>query len=207
MDDVSFELPRGGDQLFRSDGNWEHTARLNPFWPEWELLIIGFRDCANLLVQQMIDGQVLKEAQPFTRWSFSFRHYIELRLKDIIQLGNLLKDRAGEIPPTHRLGLLWDTARPFLVKLCREQPAGTLSTAERLIKEFDRYDEGSFSFRYPVDRSGDPVTHPASLLNLRNLRDVMERLATLLDLTSNYAGVLLDAKRRGSEWQVGGEEG
>src|SRR5262245_55919478 len=65
MDEITFDLPRDDDQLFRPGVDWNNNACLNPFWPEWELYIIGYRDCANLLVEEMKEGQVLQDAPVF----------------------------------------------------------------------------------------------------------------------------------------------
>lgn len=66
---------------------------------------------------------------------------------------------------------------------------------DEVVKEFVQYDPGSFSFRYPTDKEGNSLQAGIpSLINLKNLNDVMTRVANFLDASCEYVGQYLDIR-------------
>jgi len=51
----------------------------------------------------------------------------------------------------------------------------------RLISEFSKVDPTSTAFRYPEDKDGGPSLPGLSQINLRNVQDVIGKIATLFD--------------------------
>ncbi len=96
---------------------------------------------------------------------FLYRHYLELRLKEILRiLRNWDGRRDAQIPHIHDLPKLWEEVRQLLEKFddgitehCGdvrlEEGAAIYNAIEQRVKEFDEIDPGSFNFRYPEDQA------------------------------------------------------
>src|SRR5262249_16084704 len=93
-----------------------------------------------------------------------------------------------EFEDKHQLVPLWATARPGLEAI--EVPSDVLDDIEGELKELDRFDSGSYGFRYPyqtrpkqagVERAlslpGIPDRGPVDILHAR-----LEELAGVLDI-------------------------
>ena len=103
-------------------------------------------------------------------------------------------DEDGDVPRTHNLADLWNTAEPLLQKI---EPGSSTTYADvrTCLAKFTAMDPGSETFRYPVTAAGAP-TLPEDLyhLDLKQLREVVERLSGFLDGASEQALVYLDYK-------------
>src|SRR5436190_6431658 len=95
---------------------------------------------------------------------FSYRHFIELSLKEIIRNARRLLDKQGSVPETHNLAHLWNTAEPLLMEI-EEGSALTYRDVRACLARFDEMDPTSEAFRYPANRSGEDAL-PDDLPNL-----------------------------------------
>lgn len=112
---------------------------------------------------------------------FTYRQYIELALKGIIEAHGT---KAGVSPNRshHSLTKLW---RDFLAVI---EEAGHMDPSEETtrvvgmcVAEFDRVDPQSLAFRYPTDKMGNQTTIPFEVVDLSNLRDVMDGIQNYLE--------------------------
>jgi len=118
---------------------------------------------------------------------FLYRHYIELRLKEIIKNGYLLNinnDNQIHYTKEHSIDKLWNETKKIIKEALQEQAKRYVAPLDKLIKEFSKVDPGSYCFRYPVDTKGVPLKFDISHINLRNLSEVIEGMANLLDEVS-----------------------
>jgi hypothetical protein len=79
------------------------------------------------------------------------RHYVELLLK------KFLHDARQEVPISHDLVTLWTTVREL--DEFSKNPHATrdaLDLVSGYVQTLAELDPGSFAFRYPVDRNGEP---------------------------------------------------
>jgi hypothetical protein len=103
----------------------------------------------------------------------------------------------------HRLKPLWDRVRSFIEENWPDAPGDDLDAVEACLVEFDSYDPKSFSFRYPMDKNGDPVLpQELTLIDLRALAEVMERLSGLLNGNMDGLGHFLEVKRELEGWYL-----
>lgn len=105
---------------------------------------------------------------------FLYRHYVELTLKDLIIQGAKKYNKPStpykvEIPKTHRIDNLWQKLKPMLQQTHSPEKSEEIEVVEACIWELSRLDEGSFSFRYPVDTQKDPKP---TLKNNPHLQDL-----------------------------------
>jgi hypothetical protein len=182
--DDFFQLPEPlteNDRLFADVGPWEATAPLN-----WDFLgeyryVEGFKRAAEVLSEHVLEhrSEVDLLVMPVL---FGFRHWAELRLKDLWMLGGRLRGESVDPMGTHDLKVLWRHVRPVLEEAW---PTGDPAELDRLgdvLTELAEADPRAEAFRYARDRAGNK-TLPAELaqINVHNVRQVMEKVALLLD--------------------------
>lgn len=149
--------------------------------------IEGYRLGAELLVNhvnsQNRDHDVL--VFPIV---FLLRHHFELQLKKIIRDGNRLFDIEADDPVVHSLRKLWMNARELMVRVDDRYP-GTkqeYSKIQNVIDQFSAVDDQSTSFRYPRDLDGKPTLPDVTHINLVQLRDQVNFVATTLNSFSAW---------------------
>jgi hypothetical protein len=89
---------------------------------------------------------------------------------------------------------LWRVLRPLLERI-EGCDAADLDNFQFCIQRFEEVDPASEGFRYPVSTNGQP-TLPAQLrvINLAQVREVVERMSGLIDGASMQVAVYLDYK-------------
>jgi hypothetical protein len=119
---------------------------------------------------------------------FLYRHYIELTLKDLIKEidSELNFQRNDKILGKHTLLPLWDEAINQYEKHILENNITPVFTSpikeERsIVKQFNKVDIGSFSFRYPTDKEGNDCLKEFNYVNVNNFKAQIEIVITYLD--------------------------
>jgi len=194
--------PQKGDVLFANAEDWYHNACLNWRYDNWELYASGYKTAGDVLVQHVIDTRSERDILVFPI-VFNYRQYIELRCKEIIRLGRMLSDMPGAFPQHHDLQKLWSVCRKIISDCEPGASKSDFEAIDELIAQFCAVDAKSENFRYPVDRAGNPAISDAlPVINLRQLRDVMNRLASFLDGVSMAFSVYIDnrAEMQGYGW-------
>ncbi|MBI4302567.1 MAG: hypothetical protein HY664_08170 [Chloroflexi bacterium] len=204
MTDSFRPWPQKDDQLFKSGEDWQNNACLQPYLTDvtWDLAARGYKDAADIMIEQISNiaagkGGIVTGIDVLVYpIVFLYRHYLELRLKSIIKYGNELLDIPEEFPKLHKLDKLWRRCRGILKKVQPEDSVEVIDAVEKCICEFSKIDPESMAFRYSTDRDGSS-TLPENLIhiNLRNLSEVMARIANYLDDSSNAISVDLEQKR------------
>jgi len=175
--------PRRGDQLFTDDEDWMNNACLGWSRDEWDAYGEGYKRAADILVLHVMETQQGQDYLVFPV-VFLYRQYLEVRLKHLLRDGFRLHDISEGLPGTHRLMAVWQRCRPLIEQVWPEGPRQDLDAVQEVIEQFDRKDPGSTAFRYPVDRDGNRSLPTKERLNLRQMAEVMERTAALLDACS-----------------------
>jgi len=165
--------------LFKADNDWQHNACLN--WASWDVYADGYKEAADRLVGTAMENRWLLDALIYPI-VFLYRHWIELRLKEIISQGGVLIQEHHEAPMKHGLTELWDEARAVVMKIWPNADYTELSLVTAAIQEFNGVDPLSITFRYGRDRKGR-LTLPGDIthINVRNLKEQMDKLALYLD--------------------------
>jgi len=193
MKDNQIPWPRKGDQLFKADVDWWHNACLNYLPDQWGVYADGYKRAADLLVELVGNMKRDQDILVFPI-AFVYRQYIELRLKELVKNGNLLLGIGEKAPQHHKIDQLWRHARSIMEHAWPDGPVQDLDAVEACIRQFSERDPSSTAFRYPTDKAGNPSLDGLKHVNLRNLSEVMERLASLLDGASMAISHYLDQK-------------
>ncbi len=103
---------------------------------------------------------------------FNYRHAIELATKWVItQYGSYSTVHIDDIEH-HNLWKLWHLCKQIIIEVGSESDA--ISVVEGVIKEFHGLDKSAQAFRYPSDKEGVLFVLPYRMIDLQNIRDVME---------------------------------
>jgi hypothetical protein len=183
----SIPWPMPKDKLFKEDSDWRHTARLNLGGKGWESYSTGYKEAADSLARRFIRKWQGNDILTYPM-VFLYRHYLELRLKQVIILGQELLDEPisiqQKILENHWLNELWKPCREILEKLAEEEfwpkdPVEELDRVERLVDEFHTNDPDNINFRYPVtkkSKGSQPTLPHLNCVGVRNLYKIMQRL-------------------------------
>ena len=118
--------------------------------PNWIAYIEGYKNAADYLVEHAVkEWPADMLVYPIV---FLYRQYLELQLKDLLQILFKCHRLSCRLPITHDLMQIWHRFRP-LVESLDEKLEGVeyYDHIEARIKEFDIIDKTSYSFRYPQD--------------------------------------------------------
>lgn len=193
MDDL-----RNDDMLFRDDlPDVANNADLNHWMRNFAMYAAAYRIAADNLVYSCI------YEVPFGRGGmdgliypivFNYRQYIELRLKEIIVGLRYCNgdDSKDFLKHRHDLKSLWKELVKLYECFKEDGDEDEFKIAEKLIIEFHKMDSASFNFRYPLTIDGEENHLGITKLNIRNLAEVMGRLANFLDSLSDMVDYYRD---------------
>jgi hypothetical protein len=177
--------PQGKINLFSASGYRKTHAIIGNEGAEWGLYCDGYKQAADALVDHFLGQHKYSahyESQAYAIL-FLYRHYLELRLKGLfIAYGHLLGDTI-EVHG-HKLITLWHEIRKRDKRASTESSCeidADIALLEDIIEQFDRIDQTSEVFRYPVLRDGKTVTLPPIQVPLQQLKEVMCWASYVLD--------------------------
>ena len=200
----SLPWPQKGDQLFVEGTDWYHNACLNFTSERFPLYIKGYKEAADKLVMSVMEDRSHLDfiILPII---FLYRQFLELNVKYLVREGNRLLDVAPMsktgFSGGHDLPFLWKECKAVLVQIGSHYPElqiskDVLNAVGQLLTEFSQMDQGSDSFRYPVDRDNNLSTPgDQKLINVRHLAEVMQKLATFFEAASAALLDYLDLKQ------------
>jgi hypothetical protein len=191
-DPNSIPWPDDTTSVFRATGAMTHLAWIPRTVDQWECYAEGYREAAERLYQSWCTDQHHDLAFPMV---FLYRHYTELRLKELLQSGAELLDLPKDWKCSHRIDNLWQRLKPLLQQVWPEGSERDLLNAERLLLELAARDPISMEFRYPEDRDGKRHLADLEHLDIANFFSAMRQLSAFLDGASMGISAYLDDKR------------
>jgi len=188
-------LPDVNDKLFKDfNKDFRHNAIVSSGIKKFFLFSEGYKTAAIKLSEQL-DGSAFYANYLVYPLIFLNRHFLELRLKELISGVNFIVNHEYEFPNGHNLNSLWNTYRAKISE------AGEIETPDkkildnigRLINEFNFIDPKSFSFRYPVDTAQDrKPSLKITNIDLYNFVSTMKKLYNFFDWQSDYIFRMID---------------
>lgn len=149
------------------------------------LIATGYKEASDFLVDHL--AQVHRDDALLFPIIFGYRQYLELRIKALTSIVNRFDEADEEFRRTHNLGKLWSQIRPRLLEEITEEERETFQIVENCIMEFHEMDPKSDTFRFP----GELKQH---VIDLGNMKTVMNRVAWFLDSLSDYWEAEVDTK-------------
>lgn len=173
-------LPTSEDQLFSTQEDWWNNACMNWSSSGWSLYASGYKEAADALVTKVEERSTNQDTFVYPVL-FLYRQYLELQLKMMVRTLRHLQDIGRDFPKGHKIDVIWTEAERLLRQAFPDESRAELVETGRLIHEFANVDPLSTAFRYPVDKDGNPSLPGIKHINLRNVREVMAKIAMLLD--------------------------
>jgi hypothetical protein len=195
VENKEFKLPGADDTLFRQfNEDYRHNAIIRSGVSRFFLFSDSYKTAAVKLFEQL-DGTAFSANTLVYPIVFLCRHFIELRMKELISGINYSLLEKYTFPDGHNLDALWNTYKSLIHRAGKSFVPNKklLSNTEELIKEFNLVDPNSMCFRYPVDKSVD--RNPSltiTNLDLENFRLTMEKLFNFFDTQSDIIFHLID---------------
>lgn len=151
----------------------------------------GYKTAADLMVKAAASDRPSRDTLVFPI-VFNYRQFLELSLK--YQLATF-GPKVGIEPnwKSHDLAKLWSEFQILLEQYGTEDPDEVYPVVGAIVLEFAKIDPGSYSYRYPVDRRGNPIPVSYSDLHLPTLADVMNGVGGYFSGCDGYLSNLLDA--------------
>jgi hypothetical protein len=189
-------------KVLAMSGDWRLNADVDnthAFWyQDWHRYSAGYLEAAQATLAHLKEHPRQRDFLVYPV-VFLFRHYLELRLKEIILRAGLLQAEDEKITRDHGLLNLWNRARPRIERAFPNDDRTPLDRIEGVIKEIDALDSDSMRFRYPVTLKGEPAIKGIRYINpvefaskidetIEILNGVAEALLVYLDYKSEYGG-------------------
>jgi hypothetical protein len=147
----------------------------------------GFRDGAEAILETLERQEHGQDVLVYPL-VYCLRHAVELALKMVIRGARHLLDEQGDFPDGHRLHYLWDTARPLLEQIWKDDKR-SFDRVASVVGDLTVIDPEGEGFRYPlttkkkaVENRRVPTIDPQLRnLDLRKLFDDVSEVLNLLD--------------------------
>lgn len=175
-----YRWPKKGDRLLRRSDDWSRSVEFSEYPTSrhvhlWE----GYLSAADGLIKLcQQDGYEHERNAVIYPILYNYRHGLELAMKWII--GNYGAGGFSEINNDHDLWKLWKCCRTIAEEYGSPDPE-TDSVVEQVVKDFHDLDHAGISFRYGWGKDGRKIKLPNHLVDLENIRDVMEGIAGYFD--------------------------
>lgn len=147
---------------------------------DWLPICEGYKKAADILSKYVFENQ---HNQDFLIYpiAFLYRHHIELKLKEIMVVSSKIMDEPFELKHHHKLIDLWHDALKRIKKKWPNADYSVFQDTEDILNRISKFDPGSFSFRYPLDKKQKPNLEDGSRINILNLSDVFNNISAFLD--------------------------
>lgn len=145
---------------------------------QWHRYACGYKEAAERVYESWV---ALSDDSLVFPIVFLYRHYVELRLKELLQSAERYLDLPREWQSNHKLGELWGCLTKLLPQIFPDEPEADLQNAGRLVRELAEGDPLSFHFRYPETKDGRQHLENLERLDIVSFTDAMRRLSGFLD--------------------------
>ncbi len=150
---------------------------------------LGYREAGRVLaVRFRGDAYACYDGYPVL---YLYRHSLELYMKLVVYRGAMLMGLIGKECPNipglfsnHRLGRLLPAMRSIFRAMrwdFKDTAIGTFDEFERVVREIDDIDPGSYAFRYPMNPAEEAHLPHHFTMNVANFGEVMDDLLGYLE--------------------------
>lgn len=184
--------PRQGDRPFVvADDPFDNAEIASDGFARLVLMMDGYKKAADLMVEESTSDRLTRDMLVFPV-IFNYRQFLELSLKFHLATYG---PSVGIDPNwrSHDLARLWAKFLEMLHEYGTIDPDEVDPVVGEIVLEFAKIDPGSYAYRYPVDRQGNPLPVAYSDLHLPTLADVMNAVAGYFRGCDGYLKSLRDA--------------
>ena len=185
------ESPSKSDKIFIEESSLSAGAWIASPADKKFIYSEGYKNAALSMIEKCKDSGFWHNILVYPL-IFLFRHFLELRLKEIIAASKQLANHDLELVKNHNLMQLWNQFKKQLLAI---EPDTTdqeeLKNIERLLNEYHAIDPNSESFRYPTDRNDNPSLN-LNTVDLENFANVIEKMMYFFDSKLEMVLVYVD---------------
>jgi hypothetical protein len=165
MNDDPFWKPSQGTSIFKGSLLSRNSCRLHKYGDQWDAYTYGWKWAIDVLLKEAKTGYHPTDVHYYPIF-FVFRHYLEIKLKELIKSLHQYVHQEEKIVRGHNIDVLWIECKTLLIEFSKmddseegapdEEDANIadFNLIEGFIKEISAIDPNSESFRYPVDKKG-----------------------------------------------------
>jgi len=179
----------------------ESDTRFNAALDRWTSLADahqeGFRRATEILLEYFledIESAANDRDTVVLPILFLFRHYLEIRFKEIITTGNQLLGSSSKLPSGHKLRSLWLKCLTVCEEIYGSEFPGDMKLIEECVNDLEKLDCTSQNFRYPLDLKGN-VPFVQVVISLRILSDISKMVMDSLEGISSDLSIKCDSQR------------
>lgn len=171
------EYLKNSDKLFAEEKSPDVGAWLKNPANKFFLYSEGYKKAGDNLQEYCVENPFYSNSLVYPM-VYTYRQYIELRLKELIVMGNKFNDINNDFPDEHSLLKLWNIYRNQILPNIEKIDKEILDNVERIIAEFNSEDPKSMSFRYPLSKGPNREANiTRDTIDLKNFRTVIDKLA------------------------------
>jgi len=161
----------------------QYNSRLYSFGGIWDNYGEGYKQAIELIEREVLENNRTYQDFLIYPYCFLMRHFIEIRLKEVIYEGTKKLNGEPEIKEGHNLPHLWDKAQKILKELWKEHYEEAHKDILSFINDFNSLDNKSDGFRYPFDTNGNKnlTEINGKEINFKNLSEVFRQVREYLN--------------------------
>ena len=171
--------PKKGDRLLRDSEDWDRGVEFsNDEISRHVHIWSGYMSAGAALIEACEEDSHERHFLIYPIL-FNYRHGIELAMKWVIaRYGRYSTAEIGDIEH-HDLWQLWKLCKQIIIEVGSEDES--IAVVEQVIKDFHDLDKSALAFRYSRNKMGALIALPDGMIDLQNIRDVMEGVSHFFD--------------------------
>lgn len=186
-------------KYFKENNDWEYNSRI---FPDDNISLYygeGYKLTIDLIEKEILEND--RSDQDFMIYPYCFivRHYIEIRLKEIVFEGNKIVAEELTFKPTHNLSQLWNQSQEVLKNVWKQDFRKAPNNISKFINEFHSIDFKSDAFRYPIGTNGNKNLNNIKVINFREISKIVNEVKNYLDGITDGLSVLKEKSNTNSE--------
>lgn len=187
-------LPKSSDVIFKDEVSADYRAWLHNPANKFFLYSEGYKKAGEMLYAFCIDNRFYSNTLIYPL-VFTYRQFLELRLKELIIMGYRYLDIEKDFANEHSLRKLWITYRNEILNSIENIDSKILDNVENIISQFNTEDPKSMCFRYPVTHGPNrKESINRKTIDLLNFKEVIDRLIYFFDWQWNIISHYEDLK-------------
>jgi hypothetical protein len=183
-------------QFFTDKPGYHHATINNRFYSSanWEAYARGYLVAADSLVTKVLQEDSNHDILIYPI-VFLYRHYFELRLKEIIDRGSALLDEETKMPTHHDLMTIWAIVKRMVFQVWPDSKRSSVSEIEFVLTGIVNVDKKSDSFRYPVTTEGAATLETVEKIDIIDFESKLKPAIEHLESISFGISVFLEGKQ------------
>lgn len=178
MADPNERWPRKGDRIFvPGDDAWP----ANSVGEREYRIAEGYKMAGDMLIENFL-GNARDYDNLLYPILFCYRHFVEIRLKQIIDKHGPWTDvTLADKDRNHKLPNLWKLFVQIASVYGNDPESEAVLAIKSMIDELEIFDARAEAFRYAKDKKGELIPLEFSTIDIANVREVMNGIANFLE--------------------------